>query len=120
MKTAVVWLRRDLRLTDHKALFHACKHHDCVLPIFIFDKNILDELDKDDARVSFIHDQLTNIRKKTNSLKVYFSTPVEAWKSLIDSYDIEAAYCAEDYEPYAIKRDKEIQQLLNINGIQLL
>ena len=54
MKVNIFWFRRDLRLEDNTALTQALKCKN-VLPIFIFDSSILNKLEKDDSRISFIH-----------------------------------------------------------------
>ena len=70
------WFRRDLRLEDNTALFHALQENETVLPIFIFDETILQHLEKNDARVTFIHNQLEKInielRKINKSLAVFY------------------------------------------------
>ena len=81
----IFWFRRDLRLQDNAGLYHALKSDQPVLPIFIFDKNILDDLaDKKDARVEFIHDSLQDIKAKLeemgSTLLVKYGTPKEVWK----------------------------------------
>ncbi len=69
---AVFWFRRDLRLDDNARLYHALKGDLPVLPVFIFDQEILDQLeDKDDARVTFIHQ---NIEKLNDELRKYESS----------------------------------------------
>ena len=71
-KIAVFWFRRDLRLEDNAALHNALKSGGKILPVFIFDEEIIDNLPKDDARVSFIYQtlhQLDRVLKKENSLK---------------------------------------------------
>ena len=60
-KVALFWFRRDLRLHDNHGLYEALKNNDSVLPVFIFDQQILDSLPKQDARVEFIHEQLIEI-----------------------------------------------------------
>ncbi|MFY7670086.1 cryptochrome/photolyase family protein [Tenacibaculum sp. MEBiC06402] len=120
-KITVFWFRRDLRLNDNHGLFEALKNNNNVLPIFIFDKNILDKLPKDDARVNFIYNQLKEINNKlqnvNSSLKVLYGTPIDIYKNLIQKYDINAVFTNRDYEPYALKRDKEIEDLLKENNI---
>jgi deoxyribodipyrimidine photo-lyase len=85
------------------------------LPIFIFDINILENLEKSDARVSFIYQTLKDIyiqlRKFTSGLKIYYGKPEEIFKEIIVKFKPEGLYLNEDYEPYAIKRDNEIEQL---------
>lgn len=121
-KISLFWFRRDLRLSDNTALFYALQQEKSVLPLFIFDKNILDKLeDKADARVEFIHDQLTKISKdlesKGGSILIKYGDPEEIYKSLLDEYEIESVYTNRDYEPYAKSRDKAIEALLKDNGV---
>ena len=121
MKIVAFWFRRDLRLEDNTALHHALNSGMKVLPVFIFDEQILNELPKEDARVSFIHDTLSKINSQLKSLNsslcVRFGNPVSVWKDLIQQYDIERIYVNEDYEPYAIKRDKEVDKLASTHEI---
>jgi deoxyribodipyrimidine photo-lyase len=121
-KVSVFWFRRDLRLEDNHGLSEALKSEYPVLPIFIFDKEIIDELEKDDARISFIYDQLKllNKRLKESSSSLYCSigTPELEWKKILYNFDVQAVFANEDYEPYAIQRDKCIGSLLADHGIQ--
>ncbi|MGB0522344.1 MAG: cryptochrome/photolyase family protein [Flammeovirgaceae bacterium] len=121
-KVSIFWHRRDLRIADNAGLYHALKNEFPVLPIFIFDRHILDELqDRADQRVSFIHHWLTRVQEELKqfhtSLKVMVGTPQEAWTALMEEFDIQAVYTNHDYEPYAIHRDQEIQQVLASQGI---
>lgn len=117
----IFWFRRDLRLEDNKGLYEALSTDNDVLPIFIFDKNILAELPKDDARVTFIYKLLENIQTKLSSqqksLAVFYDNPETVFKNLIKNHNIKAVYTNHDYEPYAIKRDKAIHELLKDNNI---
>ena len=120
----IMWFRRDLRLHDNAALYHALKNNHPVLPIFIFDKNILDDLeDKKDRRVEFIREALVEIqetlKKHNTSLEVYYDTPVNVYKALTKKYTIKTVFANEDYEQYAIDRDDEINNLLNQHNAQL-
>ncbi|GAA0722799.1 deoxyribodipyrimidine photo-lyase [Aquimarina litoralis] len=120
-KVNIFWFRRDLRLEDNTGLHHALSDDLPVLPIFIFDKEILDKLPKNDARVSFIHDNLQKINKKLNnygsSVAIYHGNPKEVYGQLQKDYDIQKVYTNHDYEPYAKERDKEIGNLLSQNNI---
>ncbi len=122
MSISIFWFRRDLRLEDNTGLHHALESGDPVLPIFIFDRNILDELPEDDARVSFIHSRLKLINetlsKHNSSLLVLHGKPIEVLKDLISKYDVSAVFTNRDYEPYGIKRDKEVSVLLDKKQIQ--
>ena len=118
---SVFWFRRDLRLDDNVGLYKAVKSGRPVIPIFVFDPDILDELPQDDARVSFIHDQLSilqkNIREAGGQLLVFHGKVLDVYRELINTYDITSIYSNRDYEPYAIKRDKAVEQLANENDI---
>ncbi|PQB07779.1 deoxyribodipyrimidine photolyase [Polaribacter filamentus] len=118
MKTAIniFWFRRDLRLDDNCGLFKALSSDKKVLPIFIFDEDILNKLPKDDSRVSFLHQELENIQEQllkiNSSLSVFHGKPMEIFKDLSEKYSIDTVFTNHDYEPYAIKRDLEITDLL--------
>lgn len=118
------WFRRDLRLNDNAGLYTALKSGYPVLPIFIFDPEILNSLAEDDPRVSFIHQNLQQIRTqlKTNfsgSLAIFHGKPREIFKKLLEEYEVKAVYTNEDYEPYAQKRDKDIADFLETKQIAL-
>lgn len=113
----IFWFRRDLRLKDNAGLYHALKGERPVIPIFIFDKNILDKLeDKTDRRVAFIHAALEemqeNLGKLDSSLRVYYGIPEDVFNELLSEFDIEKVFTNYDYEPYAQERDKMIADLL--------
>lgn len=121
---AIFWHRRDLRLQDNAGLFHALKSGLPVLPLFIFDKNILDKLDdKKDRRVNFIHSQILELGDKLKNLGstilVKYGNPEEVWKELLQDYNVKAVYTNHDYEPYARARDEKIKALLSSNYILL-
>ena len=114
--------RRDLRLHDNAGFYHALKSGLPVLPIFIFDPQILDKLsNKADKRVTFIHQQLHKLKQELTALGsdllVLYATPQQAWQSITSQYTIKQVYTNHDYEPYAIKRDKEISELLALKQI---
>ncbi|MBD0400675.1 deoxyribodipyrimidine photo-lyase [Flammeovirga sp. EKP202] len=114
---SIFWYRRDLRLFDNAALSHALKNEAPTLLLFIFDTDIINELDRDDARISFIYDQLNKINKQLNKvnsgLLVKMGKPLEVYKELDNEFNIKGIYTNEDYEPYAIKRDQEIGGYFN-------
>lgn len=117
MKISIFWFRRDLRLDDNAGLYHALKGAYPVLPVFIYDTNILDELEeKEDARVQFIYDALTDIQKQLapwgTSIHAYHDTPLQAFQQIIKDFEVAQVYTNTDYEPYTIKRDLEIETLL--------
>ena len=118
----IFWFRRDLRLDDNAGLYRALKAGGPVLPVFIFDSNILDSLsDRADKRVNFIHDTIAALHNKLqmtgSSLYTFYGTPLSCFKQLAGQYPIEAVYTNTDYEPYAIQRDKEITAFLQGKNI---
>lgn len=124
-KITIFWFRRDLRLEDNRGLYHAFTQEKNILPLFIFDREILDDLeDPNDARVSFIHQQVSRIsaelKEYGSSILVKYGTPISIYQELIKTYSIGTVYTNRDYEPYGMSRDLEIKQLLESNGIQFL
>ncbi|MCG8749895.1 cryptochrome/photolyase family protein [Tenacibaculum finnmarkense] len=123
-KVAIFWFRRDLRLEDNVALFNALNSSNKVLPIFIFDEEILDNLPENDARVSFIYQTLqqldTDLKDAGSSLLIKKGNPLEVWKTIISEFDISAVYTNKDYEPYGLQRDAEISDFLKSKSIDFL
>ncbi|WMJ74846.1 deoxyribodipyrimidine photo-lyase [Cytophagaceae bacterium ABcell3] len=123
MKINIFWLRRDLRVKDNHGLLKALKGNNPVLLLFIFDTNIVANLDKNDPRITFIYDALSNIHnevlKHKSSLLVEHGTPENVFSKLLDQYQIEKVYANSDYEPYAVNRDKQISLLLKEKGATL-
>lgn len=121
-KVVLFWFRRDLRLHDNAGLHAALSSGLPVIPLFIFDKDILQQLeDKDDRRVSFIYTAIQNLQaqliKEGSTLCVEYGIPQNTFSQLAERYNIQAVYTNHDYEPYATKRDEEINQLLHAKGI---
>lgn len=122
-KYTLFWFRRDLRLHDNAGLYRALRNHSNVLPIFIFDRNILDKLeDKKDRRVEFIHQVITDLDTQLkalgSSLLVKYGTPETVFPELVSTYDIEAVYTNHDFESYAIGRDNMVHEYLQSEGIE--
>ncbi len=124
MKPAIniFWFRRDLRLEDNAGLYHALKSGKPVIPLFIFDRNILDELpEKQDQRVQFIRDSLEVLQKQLHKLGsgliVRYGFPKVIFKNLTNEFEIESVFTNHDYDPYAKDRDDEIALLLKDAGV---
>ena len=121
-QVVIHWFRRDLRLDDNAALYHALKSGKPVVPVFIFDRNILDKLeDKADKRVDFIHQRLTQLQSELEaigaSLDVRYGKAEDCWKQLTEDYSIIAVYTNHDYEPYARERDGQMELYFAKNKI---
>jgi deoxyribodipyrimidine photo-lyase len=117
------WFRRDLRLEDNTGLFHALQAGLPLIPLFIFDTDILEQLPKSDPRVSFIYESLQHINTHLNtlgsSLLIKKGNTQAVWESLLMEYDIQQIYFNKDYEPYAIRRDQEITTLLAQHKVEV-
>lgn len=118
----IFWFRRDLRTGDNTGLYYALKERGNVLPLFIFDSDILDKLsDKSDRRISFIWDQLAQIKLELenygSTLLIDYGKPLEVIGRLIEKQPVSAIYANHDYEPYARERDKQVEKLLSSKGI---
>ena len=120
-KITLFWFRRDLRIEDNCGLFHALNGKNKVLPIFIFDKEILKKLPKQDARLEMILMSLNTIdhamKAKKCSIGKFHGTPKAIFIELIKKWRVEKVICNEDYEPYATNRDAEIRGLLEREGV---
>ena len=119
----IFWFRRDLRLDDNIGFYKALTSEHPVLPVFIFDSEILDELPEDDSRVTFIYEALQKMRKilqneNESSLAMFHGKPIDVYKQLIEAYDIHTVFTNHDYEPYARERDFEIKELLSDHNIE--
>jgi deoxyribodipyrimidine photo-lyase len=124
-KITIFWFRRDLRLEDNTGLFQSLLNEKNVLPLFIFDRLILDKLDdKRDPRVEFIHSQISEVKsqleQKGSSLLVRYGTPQEVFSDLLKEYDLQSVYTNRDYEPYAKERDGLVETLLKEQGVRFL
>ncbi|MDT7833417.1 deoxyribodipyrimidine photo-lyase [Flavobacteriaceae bacterium S356] len=117
----VFWFRRDLRLDDNTALFHALNSGIPVLPIFIFDPDILSKLPKDDARVTFIYETLDQLnrtlKKQGKAIAIYHGTPLKIFNEILKEHDVSAIYTNHDYEPYAKERDNSIREFSRSRSI---
>ncbi len=124
-KISLCWFRRDLRIEDQTALFYSLQQEEQVLPLFIFDRHILDVLeDKTDARVSFIHTQITRLKaffeQQGSSMLVRYGRPEEIFQELLTEYEVQSVYTNRDYEPYAQSRDSQVEALLGEKNIPFL
>lgn len=121
-KINIFWFRRDLRLNDNHGLYRAFGSALPVLPVFIFDTEILNKLnDKKDARLNFIHSKLEHLKaeleKHGSSLKLFHGNPLDAFKSLVNEFHINSVFTNADYEPYGIGRDAAVRAFLESKSI---
>ena len=119
---SIFWHRRDLRNFDNAGLYHALKESSNVLPVFIFDTEILNDLDdKADARVNFIYNELLALKKEYeklgSSIAIEIGKPIDVLKKLSEEYTIKQVFTNRDYEPYAQKRDKTLHDFFTKKNI---
>ena len=121
---SIFWFRRDLRLEDNTALNQALLSGEQILPLFIFDDQIINELPVDDPRVNFIYESLSKVNEqlsfKNTSILCLRGNPIQVWEDLIASYSIKSVFVNKDYEPYARDRDQAVEKLLRANTIDFL
>lgn len=118
----IFWFRRDLRSHDNHGLYRALVSGVPVIPIFIFDRGILDKLeDRDDRRVNFLHDRVGDLQSELagigSGLWVLHGRPLEVFARLLTEHRIAAVYTNHDHEPYARERDEQVRELLGEHGI---
>ena len=124
-KISLCWFRRDLRIEDQTALFYALQQEEHLLPLFIFDRHILDALeDKTDARVTFIYQQIASLKaffeKQGSSMLVKYGHPEQIFQELVQEFEVQTVYTNRDYEPYAQSRDGQVEALLGKKNIPFL
>jgi len=122
MKVTIFWHRRDLRFDDNAGLAAALQRPEPVLPLFIYDSTILDKLPRNDARLTFIFDQVERLAHEAHAagggLLARHGQVLAVFKQLLQAYDLAAVYTNEDYEPYATERDAAVAQLLAAHGVE--
>lgn len=116
MSKVIFWFRRDLRFEDNTGLLAALAQNTDVLPLFIFDEQIVNELSPDDPRVGFIYESLKvldeKLKKYGSGIWVMKGNPLEVWKEILTKEKISKVYSNKDYEPYARERDHLIKEML--------
>jgi deoxyribodipyrimidine photo-lyase len=122
MKINIFLFRNDLRLEDNTALRNALSKEIPVLPVYIFDKNIIEDLPENDPGICFIYDTLHQInrdlQKSGSSVLIKKGDPLHIMKELTETFDINAVYVNKDYDPYTISGDLKTESLLKNKGIQ--
>ncbi len=127
---ALLWFRRDLRADDHAALYHALRSARQVWCVFVFDRDILDALPRQDRRVEFIRDSLVGLDAQLRALAtshgvegagliVRHGRAVEAVTALATQLAAEAVYINHDDDPAALARDARARGALADIGVAL-
>ncbi len=122
LDTALVWFRRDLRCTDHAALYHALKQARHVWCVFVLDTTILDKLPRQDRRVAFILNSLSELdtvlgqHQPGSGLLIQHGDPVDTIPALVKQLRVQAVFTNHDDEPAALARDTQIRGRLSDVG----
>ena len=118
---AIVWFRRDLRLADHTALWHALNDHREVIPVFIFDDRILRATDCGAPIVAFmlgcLHELQANLRKAGGDLILRHGEPLRELAAVANETGATALYFNRDYAPDAIERDDAVERAMTTAGL---
>lgn len=126
---ALVWMRRDLRCTDHAALYYALRRFDQVYCAFVFDTDILNALpQRQDRRVEFIHASVLQLHAGLQALAqshsvagagliVRHGPAAQCIVELAQQLGVQEVLANRDYEPQAMERDLQVQQALQLQGI---
>lgn len=119
---AVFWFRRDLRVDDNHGFYQALISGRPVLPVFIFDTEILNNLEQTDSRVTFILHEVQKLQdlfeERGSTFWIYHGKPLDAFKRLVTEYHVAELYTNQDYEPSARERDKSVYEFLAANDIR--
>jgi deoxyribodipyrimidine photo-lyase len=113
----IFWMRRDLRIHDNAALYEALKNNKKVISLFIFDTEILDDLDQDDKRVDFILQSLQIVKQDLEKLKTSLLVLHGNPELVFEKLNPRNVYTNQDYEAYAIHRDEVVKRTLQKKGI---
>jgi deoxyribodipyrimidine photo-lyase len=130
-KSGLMWFRRDLRVADNAALYHALSTCEQVICVFVFDSDILDALPRADRRVEFIRESLVDLDEQLRAaanrpdvgLTVLHPTPhermtaIECIPRLAQQWKVDAVFANHDDEPYSLARDETVKQHLKSAGI---
>ena len=123
LDAALLWFRRDLRVADHAALYHALRAARNVWCVFVFDREILGSLPRQDRRVEFIRESLVELDTALRALMpgagliVRHGDPVEEIPALARRLAVHAVFANHDDDPYALARDAQVRGRLADAGI---
>ncbi len=126
--SALMWFRRDLRIEDNAALYHALKSCRRVFCLFVFDREILDALPRADRRVEFIRESLVELDAQLAQLGrecgaehvgllVRHATAISALPALAAQLGVQAVFANHDDEPQSLARDAAIEAALAAQGV---
>ena len=112
---AIIWFRRDLRISDHPALLAAIAESDEIVPLFIMDNRIAGK--SGSYRLAYLAESLRSLDKSLGEkLLVIAGDPSEVLKDVMNRYDASTVHVSADYTPYGVSRDAKVMA----SGIELI
>ncbi|MEZ4616264.1 MAG: deoxyribodipyrimidine photo-lyase [Caldilineaceae bacterium] len=119
MRSAIWWIRRDLRLTDNQALQGAIAAGGAVIPLFILDPTLLDSPWVGEKRLTFLfaglHALDEQLRALGSRLIVREGKPLTVLQTLCAEQQITNIHAERDHSPYAAERDAAVAETLPLN-----
>lgn len=121
-KNSIFWFRQDLRTLDNKWLIKSIKSSKNLFPIFIFDKNIINDfLWFSDKKFLFLKEALLNLDNELKKiwwkLTIYYDFPEKIIPEICKKFDIKAIFTNKSYWNYWKKRDEKIELFCGENNI---
>ncbi len=114
---SIMWFRQDLRMADNDALISACRHK-AVLPIFIFDNTLPENVTEGSASRWWLHYGLKSLDDSLDGcLSVFCGRPLDVLKSLVKKYDVKSLYWNRCYDAFSVRRDSEIKTFFKGEGL---
>ena len=114
-KRAIIWFRRDLRISDHPALLAAIEASDEIVPLFIMDDMVANKSGAN--RQAYLAKSLRALDISLNEkLLVISGAPSEVLKDVMSRYGATSVHVSTDYTPYGVARDAKVIE----NGIELV
>ena len=106
---AIMWFRRDLRLSDHPALSDAIANSEAIIPLFILDEKLISHAGS--KRLAYMGNSLRALDESLgNKLHIRVGDQVDVLKSLMSQYNVTGVYISEEFEPYGVARDKRVEE----------
>ncbi|TXH04453.1 MAG: deoxyribodipyrimidine photo-lyase [Nevskiaceae bacterium] len=123
MSTVLLWLRRDLRLTDHPALLAACERHQRVVPVYIHAPDEEAPWAPGGAARWWLHHSLKALSESLaaagSPLVIRAGDSLDTLRALADETGARAVYWSRLYEPAAIARDRRVKDALRRDGLEV-
>ncbi len=114
MPSVIWWIRRDLRLLHNFCLQAAVQSNLPLIPLFILDPKLLQNpsIPRQSFLLSALNKLDDELKKMNSRLIIAKGDPFHVLQDMVQKHAVTTIFAEEDYSPYALKRDSEIQQSL--------